>query len=80
MIRILNPNKETLMQHIKTCKGNVYLSLKDGTSCDLKNDQMAIRLFQTLDVPRNGIMINITDPVDLPQFIQYLMETPAVAS
>ncbi len=75
MIQILNPDKEILMDHIAHCRGSVYLYLSDGSTCDLKNDAAVVRLFRTLDIPKNGIRLSLSDPKDFPSFILYLMET-----
>lgn len=77
MIRILNPNKETLMQNIDACEGQVFLNLSDGTACDLKSDPVAVRLFQTLDIPKEGISISLSNPNDFPRFVRYMMDNKA---
>ncbi len=79
MIQILNPNKEKLMKRIVACQGNVYLNLSDGTTCDLKHDPVALRLFQTLEIPKSGVFLSLSDPKDFPGFVQYLMEVSADA-
>lgn len=77
MIQILNPNKETLMQNIDACEGQVFLNLSDGTACDLKSDPVAVRLFKTLDVPKDGIFITLSNPRDFSRFVRYLMDNKA---
>lgn len=77
MIRILNPNKETLMQNIDACEGQVFLNLSDGTACDLKSDPVAVRLFQTLDIPKEGISISLSNPNDFSRFVRYMMDNKA---
>lgn len=77
MIQILNPNKETLMRNIDACEGQVLLNLCDGTTFDLKSDAAAVRLFQTLDVPKTGIFLTLSDPKDFPRFVRYLMDNKA---
>ena len=77
MIQILNPNKETLMQNIDAWEGQVFLNLSDGTACDLKSDPVAVRLFTTLDVPKDGIFISLSDPRDFNRFVRYLMDNKA---
>ncbi len=77
MIRILNPNKETLMQNIDACEGPVFLNLSDGTACDLKSDPVAVRLFNTLEIPKEGISLTLSDPKDFDRFVRYLMDEKA---
>lgn len=77
MIQIINPNKETLMQNIDACEGQVLLNFSDGTTCDLKKDPVAVRLFQALDIPKEGILISLSDPRDFNRFVRYLMDSKA---
>ncbi len=79
MIQILNPNKQKLMDRIAQCRGKVYLNLSDGTACDLKHDPVALGLLQTLEIPKTGICLTLSDPQDVRGFVRYLMEVSADA-
>ncbi len=75
MITILNANKEKLIDHISKCSGCVFLHLTDGTFCDIKNDAIAARMFGTMDIPKKGIQLSLSDPNDYPKMIQYMLDS-----
>ncbi len=74
MITILNTDKEKLMEQISRCSGAVYLHMKDGTTCDLKNDTLASGMLKLLELPKTAIMLSLADPGDFPGFLKYMME------
>ena len=42
--------------------------------CDLKKDNEASAIFQTLGAPKKGFSISVSDPADVTGFLRYMLE------
>lgn len=74
-MKIYNLDTRRFMKRVAQSKGDVYLHLADGNLCNLKQDCMASALFESMDMPEEGIEVSFSDTQDVSCFFQYLMET-----
>ena len=68
------PDRERFLNIVQHSRGEVLLRLPDGTDCDLKEDTGACQLLFSLELGPEGVSITLTDPKDLPRYLQYMME------
>ena len=52
MLRIEYFDKNRFMKQVAASRGSVILHLDNGSTCDLKKDNEASAIFQTLDAPK----------------------------
>ena len=75
MLHIMSlPDRERFLNIVQHSRGEVLLRLPDGTDCDLKEDTGACQLLCSLELGPEGVSITLTDPKDLPRYLQYMME------
>ena len=72
MLRIEYFDKNRFMKQVAASRGSVILHLDNGSTCDLNNEASAI--FQTLDAPKKGFSISVSDPADVTGFLRYMLE------
>jgi len=51
----------------------VLLHLPDNSQHDLKGNSALRQLFQTMKPGREGVRISLSDPSDIPAFINYMI-------
>ncbi len=66
MLRIEYFDKNRFMKQVAASRGSVILHLDNGSTCDLKKDNEASAIFQTLDAPKKGFSISVSDPLMSP--------------
>ena len=74
MLRIEYFDKNRFMKQVAASRGSIILHLDNGTTCDLKKDNEASAIFQTLDAPKKGFSISVSDPADVTGFLRYMLE------
>lgn len=74
MLRIEHFDKNRFMKQVAASRGSVILHLDNGSTCDLKKDNEASAIFQTLDAPKKGFSISVSDPADVTGFLRYMLE------
>ena len=74
MLRIEYFDKNRFMKQVAASRGSIILHLDNGTTCDLKKDREASAIFQTMDAPKKGFSISVSDPADVPGFLRYMLE------
>ena len=79
MLRIEYFDKNRFMKQVAASRGSVILHLDNGSTCDLKKDNEASAIFQTLDAPKKGFSISVSDPADVTGFLRYMLELAAPA-
>ena len=57
MLRIEYFDKNRFMKQVAASRGSVILHLDNGSTCDLKKDNEASAIFQTMDAPKKGFII-----------------------
>ena len=62
-------DKNRLAETIRNCRGNVLLTLEDGTVINLKEDHTALRLLLQTGIGKNGLTVRLSDQTDLVSFI-----------
>lgn len=67
------PNMERFLNLVARSRGKVLLHLPDNTRYDLKEDGAVRQLFQTMQPGRDGVRITLSDPGDIPAFINYMI-------
>ena len=70
---MLIPDVEKFIEKIQDCRGEVLLHLPDGSSCDLKQDHIALQMLKMLKNDGNELNISLTDPRDYPIFLRFMM-------
>ena len=65
MLRIEYFDKNRFMKQVAASRGSVILHLDNGSTCDLKKDDEASAIFQTMDAPKKGFSISVSDPADV---------------
>ena len=73
-LRIEYFDKNRFMKQVAASRGSVILHLDNGSTCDLKKDNEASAIFQTLDAPKKGFSISVSDPADVTGFLRYMLE------
>lgn len=71
------PDPEGFLRLVQRSRGNVMLRLPDGGQTDLKESHEARQLLRMLRPGQAGLRISLSDPEDLPAFLQYMMEAGA---
>lgn len=66
MLRIEYFDKNRFMKQVAASRGSVILHLDNGSTCDLKKDDEASAIFQTMDAPKKGFSISVSDPLMSP--------------
>ena len=79
MLRIEYFDKNRFMKQVAASRGSVILHLDNGSTCDLKKDNEASAIFQTLDAPKKGFSISVSDPADVTGFLRYSSRLAAPA-
>jgi hypothetical protein len=74
MLRIEYFDKNRFMKQVAASRGSVILHLDNGSTCDLKKDDEASAIFQTMDAPKKGFSISVSDPADVTGFLRYMLE------
>lgn len=69
----LIPNMERFLSLVARSRGKVLLHLPDNTQYDLKEDSAVRQLFRTMEPGREGVRISLSDPSDIPAFINYMI-------
>lgn len=69
MLRIEYFDKNRFMKQVAASRGSVILHLDNGSTCDLKKDDEASAIFQTMDAPKKGFSISVSDPADVTGFL-----------
>ena len=54
MLRIEYFDKNRFMKQVAASRGSVILHLDNGSTCDLKKDDEASAIFQTMDAPKKA--------------------------
>ena len=80
MLRIEYFDKNRFMKQVAASRGSVILHLDNGSTCDLKKDNEASAIFQTLDAPKKGFSISVSDPADVTGFLRYMLEAGRACS
>ena len=83
MLRIEYFDKNRFMKQVAASRGSVILHLDNGSTCDLKKDDEASAIFQTMDAPKKGFSISVSDPADViigdePHLVDEWQEVPEV--
>lgn len=68
------PDPEKFLRLVQRSRGNVMLRLPDGGQTDLKESHEARQLLRMLRPGQAGLRISLSDPEDVPAFLQYMME------
>ena len=68
------PDPERLLYLVEKSRGNVMLRLPDGGQTDLKESHEARQLLRMLRPGQAELKISLSDPEDVPAFLQYMME------
>ena len=68
------PDRDRFLEIVDHSRGSVLLRLPDHTDCDLKTDPVARQMLRMLDPAEEGVTLRLTDPEDLPAYLQYMME------
>lgn len=71
------PDMGEFLDLVVRSKGDITLHLPDGKQLDLKRSHSARQLLQSMCPGQSGLHISLSDPVDAPAFIQYMMEAGA---
>ena len=74
MLRIEYFYKNRFMNLVGASRGSMILHLDNGTTCVLKKDREASAIFQTMDAPKKGFSISVSDPADVTGFLRYMLE------
>ena len=74
MLRIEYFDKNRFMKQVAASRGSIILHLDNGTTCDLTKDREASAIFQTMDAPKKGFSISVSDPSDVTGFLRYMLE------
>lgn len=78
MIKImLISNMEKFIEKINTCRGDVMLSLPDGTECNLKTDHTALQMIRMLHSTNEELDLRLTDPRDYAIMMNFMMNAAA---
>lgn len=67
------PNMERFLSLVARSRGRVLLHLPDNSQHDLKEDSALRQLFQSMEPSREGVRISLSDPSDIPAFINYMI-------
>ena len=74
MLKIYSiPNMERFLSLVARSRGQVLLHLPANSQHDLKGDSALRQLFQTMKPGREGVRISLSDPSDIPAFINYMI-------
>lgn len=68
------PDPERFLRLVEKSRGNVLLRLPDGGQTDLKESREARQLLRMLRPGQAGLDVSLSDPEDVPAFLQYMME------
>lgn len=68
------PDPERLLYLVEKSRGNVMLRLPDGGQTDLKESHEARQFLRMLRPGQAELKISLSDPEDVPAFLQYMME------
>lgn len=78
MIKImLISNMEKFIEKINACRGDVMLSLPDGTECNLKTDHTALQMIRMLHSANEELDLRLTDPRDYAVMMNFMMNAAA---
>ena len=70
---LLIPDMEKFLEKVRGCSGEVLLHLPDETTCNLKEDHIAVQMLRMLKNNENELNISLTDPRDYPVFLNLMM-------
>ena len=74
---MLIPNMEKFIEKVENCRGDVLLSLPDGSECSLKNDRAAMQIVKMLHSDNEELDLRLTDPEDCAAIINFMMQPAA---
>lgn len=78
MIKIMQiSNMEKFIEKIQMCQGDVFLSLPDGTECNLKTDHTALQMIKMLHSANEELPLRLTDPRDFVIMMNFMMSAAA---
>ena len=78
MIKIMQiSNMEKFIEKIRMCRGDVFLSLPDGTECNLKTDHTALQMIRMLHSANEELPLRLTDPHDFVIMMNFMMSAAA---
>lgn len=59
---------------IRTCQGNVYLPMRDGSEINLKENPLILETLFLSGIGKNGLRIRLTDQADVISFMWIAMQ------
>lgn len=68
------PDPERLLHLVEKSRGSVMLRLPDGGQANLKESYEARQFLRMLRPGQARLDISLSDPEDVPAFLQYMME------
>lgn len=78
MIKIMQiSNMEKFIEKIQMCYGDVFLSLPDGTECNLKTDHTALQMIKMLHSENEELPLRLTDSRDFVIMMGFMMGAAA---
>ena len=78
MIKIMQiSNMEKFIEKIRMCHGDVFLTLPDGTECNLKTDHTALQMIQMLHSANEELPLRLTAPRDFVVMMNFMMSAAA---
>lgn len=78
MIKIMQiSNMEKFIEKIRMCQGDVFLSLPDGTECNLKTDHTALQMIKMLYSANEELPLRMTDSRDFIIMMNFMMQAAA---
>lgn len=64
---------DSFLNVVEHSRGEVMLHLPDDIQCDLKKDNTARQIIRAMRPRQDGLWISLSDPDDVPAFIDYLI-------
>lgn len=78
MIKImLISDMDKFIEKVENCRGDVMLSLPDGSECNLKTSNTARQMIKMLHTDNEELALRLTDPADCASIIRFMMQPAA---
>ena len=78
MIKImLISDMDKFIEKVENCRGDVMLSLPDGSECNLKTDHAARQIVKMLHSDNEELSLRLTDPGDCAAIMRFMMQPAA---
>lgn len=73
------PDADRFLEIVNTCKGEVLLCLPDDTYYNLKENRTAQQMLKLMTQNHKHVNLSfrLSDEVDVPRFMRYMMEAAA---